>query len=55
MTSKERMLTALQNGKPDRVPVAPDIFNMIPCKLTGRPYWKSSIRELKKKEGKDVE
>ncbi len=39
MTSKERMLIAMKNGKPDYVPVAPDISNMIPCKLTGKPFW----------------
>jgi uroporphyrinogen decarboxylase len=39
MTSKERMLTAMRHGKPDRVPVAPDMSNMIPCKLTGKPFW----------------
>ena len=39
MTSKERMLIAMRNGKPDMVPVAPDISNMIPCKLTGKPFW----------------
>lgn len=39
MTSKERMLTAMRHGKPDRVPVAPDMSNMIPAKLTGKPFW----------------
>ena len=39
MTSKEGMLTAMTNGKPDMVPVAPDISNMVPCKLTGKPFW----------------
>ena len=39
MTSKERMLTAMRNGKPDMVPVAPDISNMVPCQLTGKPFW----------------
>jgi len=39
MTSKQRMLTAMKNGKPDMVPVAPDISNMIPCRLTGKPFW----------------
>lgn len=39
MTSKQRMLTAMWNRKPDMVPVAPDISNMIPCKLTGKPFW----------------
>jgi len=39
MTSKERLLTAMRNQQPDRVPVAPDISNMIPCKMTGKPFW----------------
>jgi len=39
MTSKERMLLAMGNKEPDMVPVAPDISNMIPCKLTGKPFW----------------
>ena len=39
MTSKERMLAALRNQQPDRVPVAPDISNMIPARLTGKPFW----------------
>ena len=39
MTSRERMLTAMANGIPDRVPVAPDMSNMIPCRLTGKPFW----------------
>ncbi len=39
MTSRERILVAMRNGQPDRVPVAPDISNMIPCRLTGKPFW----------------
>jgi uroporphyrinogen decarboxylase len=39
MTSRKRMLIAMTNGQPDRVPVAPDTSNMIPCRLTGRPFW----------------
>lgn len=39
MTSKERMLVAMRNGQPDCVPVAPDTSNMIPCRLTGKPFW----------------
>lgn len=39
MTSKERMIIAMKGGKPDYVPVAPDISNMIPCRLTGKPFW----------------
>jgi len=43
MTSKERMLTAILNKKPDRVPCAPDMSEMIPCKRTGKPFWKVSL------------
>jgi len=39
MTPRQRMLTALRHGVPDIVPVCPDISNMIPCRLTGKPYW----------------
>lgn len=39
MTPRERMIIAMRNGAPDRVPVAPDTSNMIPCRLTGKPFW----------------
>lgn len=39
MTSRQRLLTILKGGIPDCVPVAPDISNMIPAKLTGKPFW----------------
>ncbi|HEY5585880.1 MAG TPA: uroporphyrinogen decarboxylase family protein [Ruminiclostridium sp.] len=39
MTSRERMMIAMRNGQPDRIPVAPDISNMIPCRLVGKPFW----------------
>jgi uroporphyrinogen decarboxylase len=40
MTHKERFLIALKaGGVPDRVPVAPDMSNYIPCKRTGLPFW----------------
>ena len=39
MTSKERMLITMRHGIPDRVPVTPDISNMIPARLTGKPFW----------------
>ncbi len=44
MTSKERMLTAFKHGVPDCVPVAPDISNMVPCRLTGKPFWDIYLR-----------
>ena len=33
------MITAMLNKQADRVPVSPDMSNMIPCRLTGRPFW----------------
>jgi len=39
MTPRERLTTVLKGGIPDCVPVAPDFSNMIPAKLTGRPFW----------------
>lgn len=45
MTPKERMIAALGNKQPDRVPVAPDISNMIPCRLTGKPFWEIYVNQ----------
>lgn len=39
MTSRQRMITAMLNKQPDYVPVAPDISNMIPARMTGKPFW----------------
>lgn len=39
LTRRERMLVAIRNQEPDCVPVAPDMSNMIPCRLTGKPFW----------------
>jgi uroporphyrinogen decarboxylase len=39
MNSKERLLTVLSGNIPDCVPVAPDFSNMIPAKMTGKPFW----------------
>lgn len=39
MTSRERLLTALRHGIPDRVPVSPDVSAMMPARYTGRPFW----------------
>lgn len=39
MTSRERLLTVLQGEIPDCVPVMPDTSNMIPARLTGKPFW----------------
>jgi hypothetical protein len=39
MNSRERLLTLLKGKIPDCVPVCPDISNMVPAKLTGKPFW----------------
>lgn len=39
MTPRQRLLTVLRGEVPDCVPVAPDISNMIPARLTGKPFW----------------
>jgi uroporphyrinogen decarboxylase len=39
MTSKERLLAVLHGEIPDCVPVCPDISNMVPARLTGKPFW----------------
>lgn len=39
MTSRQRLLTALNGGIPDHVPVSPDTSNMIPAKMTRLPFW----------------
>ena len=39
MTSRERLLAVLHREMPDCVPACPDISNMVPCRLTGKPFW----------------
>lgn len=39
MTSRERLTAVLNRRLPDSVPVAPDTSNMIPARLTGKPFW----------------
>jgi len=39
VTPRQRLLTVLSGKIPDCVPVAPDFSNMIPARLTGKPFW----------------
>jgi uroporphyrinogen decarboxylase len=39
MNHRERLLACLAGEIPDCVPVDPDFSNMIPCRLTGKPFW----------------
>ena len=43
MSPKERVMTALRNGQPDRVPATPDMSIMIPCRMTGKPFWEIEL------------
>jgi uroporphyrinogen decarboxylase len=38
-TSRQRLLAVLHGQTPDCVPACPDISNMIPARLTGKPFW----------------
>ena len=44
MTARERLLTVLRGEIPDCVPVAPDFSNMIPARMTGKPFWDLYLR-----------
>ena len=39
MTPKERVTLAFQNKKPDRVPVSPELWDVTPIKVSGRPFY----------------
>jgi hypothetical protein len=39
MTPRERITTAFRNEKPDMVPVSPELWDVIPIRVSGRPFW----------------
>lgn len=39
LSSRERLLRVLHGKVPDCVPCCPDISNMVPARLTGKPFW----------------
>lgn len=39
MTNRERLIAVMKGEIPDCVPVCPDISNMLPARLTGKPFW----------------
>jgi uroporphyrinogen decarboxylase len=39
MTPRQRLLMTLRGEIPDCVPVCPDISNMVPARMTGKPFW----------------
>jgi uroporphyrinogen decarboxylase len=44
LSSRERLMIAIGGGVPDHVPVIPDFSNMIPAKMTGKPFWEIYLR-----------
>ena len=45
MTGRQRLLTVLSRGLPDRVPISPDVSMMMPCRYSGKPYWEVLLNE----------
>ncbi|MHB1347501.1 MAG: uroporphyrinogen decarboxylase family protein [Candidatus Humimicrobiaceae bacterium] len=48
MTRKERITLAFQNKQPDRVPVSPELWDVIPIKVSGRPFYEYSATSFGK-------
>ena len=42
MTPKDRITAAFRNEKPDRVPVSPELWDVIPILVSGRPFYEFS-------------
>ncbi len=42
MTPKDRITAAFRNEKPDRVPVSPELWDVIPYRVSGRPFYEFS-------------
>jgi hypothetical protein len=38
MTPRERITAAFRNERPDRVPVSPELWDVIPIRVSGRPF-----------------
>jgi hypothetical protein len=39
MTHKDRITAAFRNEKPDRVPVSPELWDAVPFRVSGRPFY----------------
>ena len=42
MTYRDRITAAFRGEQPDRVPVSPELWDVIPIRVSGRPYWEFS-------------
>jgi uroporphyrinogen decarboxylase len=49
MTAKERITLVFRNEEPDRVPVSPELWDVIPIRVSGRPFWEVSGTSFGKK------
>jgi len=45
LTGRERLIKAINREKPDHVPAAPDLWQMVPLRLLGRPSWEVLIHQ----------
>ena len=45
VTPRGRLLAVLHGQVPDCVPVCPDISNMVPARLTGKPFWEIYVHQ----------
>jgi uroporphyrinogen decarboxylase len=39
MNSRQRLITTMQNKQADHVPASPDLWEMVPIRLSGKPSW----------------
>ena len=39
LSPRQRLMITIAGGRADRVPATPDFSNMIPAKMTGKPFW----------------
>ncbi len=42
MTYRDRITAAFRGRQPDRVPVSPELWDVIPFRVSGRPFWEFS-------------
>ena len=42
MTYRDRITAAFRGEQPDRVPVSPELWDVIPIRVSGRPFWEFS-------------
>jgi hypothetical protein len=42
MTYRDRITAAFRGERPDRVPVSPELWDVIPIRVSGRPFWEFS-------------